>query len=219
MGSFGEFSLPKKIVICYLLLAGCTKTDPILEGRRVPVFEDNRVEISDEKITSLGEALPEVSCDFTIDGNNQIWRGGRRIFAGLPTMAKIDVPRKVVCNGKYVYAGLSTGELVKVNKDSRNLEWTADIFMPHIPTGGSPFLDITAAPVWSDGFIYAGGLGGAFCKIRDKDGAKMWCLPISVEDIVKSTRTFNVVRTTDGEALAVSTDGKAYGNCEICKRK
>ena len=210
-----------KLTYCLLpvLLFACSKSDPILPGHRIPIFGQNRLEISDEKVHDLGEPLQAAPCDFTIDRNNQIWQGERRIFSGFPTASKINVQRKVVCNGRYVYAGLSTGELVKVNSETRNIEWIVDIFAPHIPTGGSPFLDIIAPPVFNNGYIYAGGLGGAFCRIRDRDGAKIWCLPISVQDIVKSTRTFNVIRTTDGERFAISTDGTVYNYNISAKRR
>ena len=200
----------KRLIFLFLIVAACSKSDPILEGVREPIFGQNNITVSDEKIENLGAELIPEKCDFVIDSDNRIWKGETRIFAGLPTEAKIKTDKKVVCKGKYIYAGLSTGELVKVNAETRNLEWTADIFAAHMPTENAIFLDIVAAPVYNNGFVYAGGLGHALCKIRDRDGKKEWCLPISVQAILKSTSNFNIVETTDGRKLAIGTDGKVY---------
>jgi outer membrane protein assembly factor BamB len=164
----------------------------------------------DKKPADIGPDVVPEECGFVIDGNNQIWSGSRRVFAGLATESEIKVEKRVVCHGGFVYAGLSTGELVKARASDGELMWTADIFTGHAPAGGSPFLDIIAAPVYSGGFVYAGGLGGAFCKIRDKDGSKAWCLPVGVQEIVKQTKNFSFILTTGNELLAVSADGKVY---------
>ena len=202
-----------------LFMFGCKKNDPILPGDRVPVFYTAAFEISDKRIDDLGQALEVQPCGFTIDGNNIIWQGERRIFAGLPTEFQIHGNKQVVCNGMYLYAGLSTGELVKINSETRQVEWVSDIFQPNAPTGITPFFDIVAAPVVSGDFVFAGGLGGAFCRIRDRDGKRMWCLPMAVQDIIHSSKTFHVVKTTDGEVFAVSIDGKVFGDCDKCIRK
>jgi outer membrane protein assembly factor BamB len=200
-----------KSSICILLLLGaCAKTDPILPGHRVPVFKQDELQISKEKIDNLGSPLSQTDCKYTVDSNNQIWLGKKRIFAGLPTESKIDSPKKATCHNEYVYAGLSTGELVKIDTETRDMAWTVDIFAEYIPTGGDPFFDILAQPVYNNGFVYAGGLGNAFCKIKDSDGKKVWCVPISVSEIITSTDKFNVVRDTNGKQLAVSNDGKVY---------
>ncbi|MDR2268966.1 MAG: PQQ-like beta-propeller repeat protein [Rickettsiales bacterium] len=195
-----------------------------MEGTRIPIFKRAEMVILNKKIDDIGQPLAPAgdkddksssACDYTIDSSNQIWRQGRRIFAGLPTVSEIRISKKVICNGGFVYAGLSTGELVKVDAATRELAWTADIFAENLPTGGAPFLDVTAAPVYNGGFVYAGGLGGAFCKLRDSDGKKIWCLPVAVQEIIASTQKFNWILTTDGEVLAVSTDGKIYWKAKV----
>ena len=184
----------------------------MLPGERIPIFKTPGLEVIEEMPAGgLGADLKAENCEFTIDGGNGIWKGGTRVFAGLPTESEIKAPRKVVCNGGFVYAGLSTGELVKVDSKTRNLEWTADIFAETDPTGASPFLDIVATPVYSAGYVYAGGLGNAFCKIRDRDGSKVWCLPIAVQKVLRATDKYIVVETTAGTGLAVSVGGKVYG--------
>jgi outer membrane protein assembly factor BamB len=192
------------------LLVGCETSDPILPGARKPVFARDELVVLDKKIGDAGVPLVPEKCDFTIDGNNMIWKNGVRIFAGLPTESEIKTDKKTACHGDFVYAGLSTGELVKVNAKTRDLEWTADIFAERAPTGATPFLDIIATPVYNGGFIYAGGLGGAFCKIRDKDGEKIWCRPIAVQEITASTKKFNFVKSADGREFVISTDGAVY---------
>jgi outer membrane protein assembly factor BamB len=209
------YNAPHSLILLFSLSA-CSKTDPILPGTRTPVFAEEKLKIEKGAPENIGADLAPAPCEYTIDGANQIWRGKARIFAGLATDAEIKTQKRVVCGpnagggGGSVYAGLSTGEVVKVNTATRELEWTADVFADRLPTGGNPFLDIVAAPVLNGGFVYAGGLGGAFCKINDKTGKKVWCLPISVSEITRSTENYNFVKTTSGEDFAIGTDGKAY---------
>jgi len=195
-----------------ILLSGCSKSDPVLEGIRLPVFRTEELFIAGELPADTGTPLAVQDCEFTIDGNNQVWKGKTKIFAGFPTSSEIKVKKSVACNGKFVYAGLSTGELVKINSDTREVLWTADIFAENMATGGSPFLDIIATPVVNDGFVYAGGLGGEFCKIADKDGKKIWCVPVSVQKTDGATDKFILVRTTDNKKYGITTAGKVYEN-------
>lgn len=201
------------LILLPLVLIACAKSDPILEGDRVPIFRSDALTIDPNAPKDFGKLIDPEKCDFTIDANNQIWRGAgetkRRVFAGFPTESHIESNRRPACGGKFVYAGLSTGELVKVNALTRNVEWTADIFADNAPTTASAFLDLTATPVYFGGHIYAGGLGGAFCKVRDKDGSKAWCVPILATDIICATDKFIIVETP-GKTLAVSLDGKAF---------
>ena len=199
-----------KILLICLLVGACSKSDPILEGNRTPVFRSVYVEASEVYESDLGEPLNPVPCDFKIDANNQIWRGNHRIFAGIPTESEIKREKYVACRGRYIYAGLSTGELIKVDYVTRDLAWVTDVFVQNHPTSNILFVDIIATPVVNGEFIYAGGLGNAFCKVRDKDGSKVWCAPIAVKDIVKSTANYNVVLADDGVEYVVSNDGKVY---------
>lgn len=194
----------------FIMLCACTSADPVLPGKRIPIFKSDAVVIQDKKITDFGTPLVSQSCALTIDESNRIWHGKVQIFAGLPTNSEIASDRRVMCQGNFVYAGLSTGELVKINIKTHKLIWKADIFAENNPTGGSPFLDILATPVYNGGFVYAGGMGDAFCKIKDSNGVKVWCIPISVQDILQSTKDYNVVLLANGEKLVIDTNGKAY---------
>lgn len=205
------------LLLC-AICAACSKTDPILPGERSPIFKKSDVVVSDKKVVDPGAPLSPEKCDYTLDGNNMIWDGKTRVFAGLPTESEIKAPKTPVCRGGFVYAGLSTGELVKVNAGTRNLEWTADIFAERAPTGAEPFLDIIAPPVPNGRFVYAGGLGGAFCKIRDSDGSKVWCLPVGVQSIALSTKNFNFILSTDGDLMAVSSGGEVYWRVRADKK-
>ena len=202
--------MKNRLLFALLFLGACSTPDPILEGDRSPIFKQDALVVLDEKVLDLGNVLTPTNCEYAVDANNRIWHGNVRIFSGLPTEAKIKVDKKTACNGKNVYAGLSTGELVKVNATSREMAWAVDIFQPFSPTKNAMFLDIIATPVYHAGFVYAGGLGNQFCKVRDSDGKKIWCLPVAVVAIVKSTDKFHVIKSADGAMYAVSTDGRVY---------
>jgi len=196
-------------------LAACGGSkDPVLPGDRAPIFKSGDLKVLDKDPGDLGAALESEKCDYRIDGANMIWSGGERIFAGLPTESEIAVNKDVICRRNFIYAGLSTGELVKVNAKTRRMEWAADIFAARLPTGGYPFMDIIAAPIYNKGFVYAGGLGGAFCKVRDSDGKKIWCIPISVQSTICATEKFNVIRSASGETFVIDTGGRIYGGAE-----
>lgn len=68
-------------------------------------------------------------------------------------------------------------------------------------TGGASTLDIVAPIVVHDNFVYAAGLGDAFCKLNAKSGAKKWCVDIA------SAQPFIV---TDVASFVVATDGNLY---------
>jgi outer membrane protein assembly factor BamB len=104
----------------------------------------------------------------------------RKIFSGFPSAGKIDVPRAPVFYKGFVYAGLTTGELVKINPGTREIVWIADIFKETDMLGGGPILDIAAPVVVDKGRIFAGGLGGSFCEVDPAGGNKKWCADIAV---------------------------------------
>ncbi|MDR2769846.1 MAG: hypothetical protein LBB08_00165 [Rickettsiales bacterium] len=201
-----------KCAVFLVAMAACGKSDPILPGVREPVFKGHELAISGKKhVSDLGDPITTEQCNCRIDEKNQIFCGKKRIFRGFATESVVSTPngKKPLCSGGFVYGGLSTGELVKVSP-SGYVEWAADIFSEFAPTGGAPFLDIVARPAAIGGFIYAGGLGDAFCKLRDKDGEKIWCLRISVQSI-RINRNFIVVEAADGKVYAVSADnGRTY---------
>jgi len=208
--------------ICALLIlfiAACSKSDPILEGERSPVFRPAYVEVTDVHDSDLGTPLIPEPCNFKIDSNNQIWHGNTRIFAGLPTESEIRSEKSPACRGRFVYAGLSTGELVKIDFKTRDLAWISDIFVENHPTANILFVDVIARPVINGDFIYVGGLGNAFCKIRDRDGSKIWCVPIPVRDIVKSTENYNLILSAEGKEYVVSADGRVYLRTPLASNK
>ena len=195
-------------VICLMTLIACDKRDPILPGVRTSIFDTTNIRTTDDKITSLPSAafeMPSVDCPYTRDSSNTIWHGERKIFAGFPTTNSVKNNATPVCSGKFIYAGLTTGELIKVNAASRQVVWVADIFRPSNMTGGASVLDIVAPIVVRGANVYVGGLGDAFCKINATSGAKKWCVNIG---------TAEPFILTDDVIFVVGTDGVLYALCE-----
>jgi hypothetical protein len=157
-------------ILSVLLVAACSKSDPILSGDRTPVFRTTDIQVTEVFDGDLGQPLVPAPCNFRIDSNNQIWRGNTRIFAGIPTDSEIKGDKQVACRGRFVYAGLSTGELVKVNSETRDLAWVANIFMANHPTSNILFVDIIATPVVNGEF--QAGLARRFAKSATRMGRK-----------------------------------------------
>ena len=206
-------------LVCLVMLAGCSKHDPILPGVRTSIFDTNTIKTTDEKIASLPDAayeMPEIDCPYRQDAQNTIWDGDRKIFVGFPTPNSVKNDMKPVCNGNYLYAGLTTGEMIKINPKSRNIAWIADIYRPSNMTGGASVVDIVAPIVIRDKNVYAGGIGDAFCKINANTGAKRWCTEIGTAKPFVVAGDVIFVVGTDNKLYALrDSDGAAYWSTEI----
>lgn len=210
------------MLACLALLAACSEHDPILPGTRTDIFKSENITILNEEISDLPENLPEkevVNCPYTQDSSNVIWDGERKIFSGFPTSNSVKSNQNPVCSGKYVYAGLTTGELVKINPKTKNISWVADIYRASNMTGGASILDIIAPVVIQGDFVYVGGLGDAFCKINASSGKKNWCIPIGVAVPFTTTDSVSFVVATDNNIYAVrNSDGAIYWRTKIEKQ-
>lgn len=210
-------------IICGLLVTACDKHDPILPGVRDNIFNTTHLNILNESVPNAAEdiAIAEsTDCPYTQKPDNTIWDDSRKIFAGFATGNSVSGVRTPVCHGRYVYVGLSTGELVKINPRSRAIVWIADVYRRSNMTGGASVLDIVA-PVQIHGkYVYVGGLGDAFCKILDASGASVWCIDIGVQQpfiitddvayVLDTDKNLNAVRLHDGAIYWRSPVKKSY---------
>lgn len=221
-----------------ILGVGCTKHDPILPGERTTIFEESTPHMVGGVIENLpmgAVAKNDTECPYTQDAANIIWNGEKKIFSGFPTNNSVKSTQLPVCAGKYVIAGLTTGEVIKVNPANRRVEWIADVFRPSNMTGGASVLDIIAPIIIDGDAVYAGGMGEAFCRINLSNGKKRWCTPISVSApfviagpaafVIGTDGTLNAVRTSDGAIYWQMQIGKcnniSYENqvVKACKTK
>lgn len=209
-------------LFCLSALTGCGSHDPILPGVRTSIFNTTSVQMADTTITSLPDAAFEMTptnCKYTQDSSNVIWDGERKIFSGFPTNNSVKNDAKPVCSGKYLYAGLTTGELIKLNPSTRQIVWVADIYRPSNMTGGASVLDIVSPIVIRDADVYAGGLGDAFCKINTTSGAKKWCAEIGTAQSFIIAGNVIFVVGTDNKLYALrDKDGAAYWITDIKKQ-
>ncbi|MDE5615339.1 MAG: PQQ-like beta-propeller repeat protein [Alphaproteobacteria bacterium] len=209
------------VVAVLILAAGCTKHDPILPGERTAIFEESTTTVVGgviENLPDVAAGSTNIECPYTQDSSNVIRNGNRKIFTGFPTNNSVKSTQSPVCAGKYVIAGLTTGEVVKVNPANRNVEWIADVFRPSNMTGGASVLDIVAPIVIDGNAVYAGGMGDAFCRINLANGKKKWCTPISVSAPFIITEPAAFVAGTNGILYAVRTsDGAIYWQTPIGK--
>lgn len=201
-------------IIAAFVLVGCADHDPILPGVRTPVFSMNEVNVLNTEIKNLPENIstPDVTdCHYHQDSANVIWDGDRKIFSGFPTNNSVQSNQSPICANGYVYAGLTTGEVVKIAPKSRKIIWIADVFRHSNMTGGASIVDIIAPLVIHKGALYVGGLGDAFCRINTSSGDKKWCVNIgvAVPFIVMDNVAFVVA--TDNNLYAIrTTDGAVY---------
>jgi len=216
----------RKIALTALLaataLAACAKHDPILPGTRTPIFDDSAampvVGGPIENLPAHGVARGDKLCPYRQDAANVIWDGNRKIFSGFPTDNSVKSTQTPVCAGNYVIAGLTTGEVVKINPKNRKIIWTADVFRASNMTGGASVLDIVAPIVIDGDAVYAGGMGDAFCRINITNGKKKWCTRISVASPFVIAGPAAFVMGGNGILYAVRlSDGAIYWQQEIGK--
>lgn len=210
------------VLLCLFAVAACSKHDPILPGLRTPVFDSNNNQVLNQPIDNLSVAIAQMSnteCPYTQDSTNVIKDArGRKIFSGFPTNNSVRSNAHPVCSGKYVYAGLTTGEVVKVDTKSREVIWIADIFRTSNMTGGASVVDIVAPIALVGGDVYAGGLGDAYCRLNAKTGAKKWCTNISVAYPFIITDVASFVVASDSNLYAVrNSDGAIYWRAPVKK--
>jgi len=206
--------------ICGLAVAACDKHDPVLPGVRDSIFNTKSLNILNENVPDAPENIATtapIDCPYH-QKDNTVWDGERKIFSGFATGNSVAGTRTPVCNGKYVYAGLSTGELVKINPQNRQIVWMADVYRPSNMTGGASVLDIVAPIQINKQYVYVGGLGEAFCKISDTTGNAAWCINIGVEKPFIITDTIVYVVDTDKNLNAVRLrDGAIYWRSPVKK--
>lgn len=192
-------------------VAACDSHDPILPGVRSDIFNANTLNILDTPVPNVSENAVQTSnidCPYTQKYDNTIWDGERKIFSGFATNNSVAGTKTPICKGNFVYAGLSTGELVKINGKNRQIAWIADVYRPSNMTGGASVVDIVATPQIYKNYVYVGGLGDAFCKISDATGRVAWCIDIGVEKnfvitdaaiyVVDTDKNLNAIRGRDG---------------------
>lgn len=210
------------VLTSLVALVACSKHDPILPGVRSAIFATDAPTILDQNISDLPDAPithDMVACPYTQDATNTIKRGDRKIFSGFPVTNSVRSTQTPVCSGKYVYAGLTTGELIKIDTNTRQVAWVADIFRPSNMTGGASVVDIVAPIVVAGADVYAGGLGDAFCRINAASGTKKWCANIGTAYSFVMTAPAIFVVGTDNNLYALrNSDGAIYWRTKIEKQ-
>lgn len=205
------------------VLTACDKHDPILPGVRDDIFVSDSLKILNTPVPNVSENavdLGTLDCPYTQKSDNTIWNGERKIFSGFATNNYVAGDKKPICHGNYVYAGLSTGELIKVNGKNREIAWIADVYRPTNMMGGASVIDIIATPVVYKNYVYVGGLGNAFCKISDSTGRAAWCIDIGVQkDFVVTDSAIYVVDTDDNLNAIRMRDGAIYWRVEVEKSR
>ena len=200
--------------VLLISLTACSTQDPILPGQRESIFNGYAISVVGKEISDLPENVSDLKtqdCKYTQDSSNIIWDGDKKIFNGFPTNNFVKNNQKPICDGKFIYAGLTTGELVKVDPKTKNIEWISDIYRESNMLGGASMLDIIAPVVVKKDGVYVGGLGDAFCKINKNNGNKIWCLDIGVSVPFTIVNDYVFVVGTNNMLYAVKTsNGEVY---------
>ena len=207
-----------------MAIASCSKRDPILPGVRHDIFDNFDIDIKNQPVPMLSGNVKNISgdekCDYRQDATNTIWTGEEKIYTGFAVDSVVKSNQSPICDGIYIYTGLSTGEVIKINTKSKKVIWVADVFRGNNLTGGASVVDIVAHVGLDGKYIYAGGLGDAFCKINANNGNKVWCVNISVPVDFIIVDNFAFVVGADNNLYAVNTDnGNVYWKAEIAKQR
>lgn len=210
-------------MLCVISLCACSKHDPILPGTRTAIFSENEINLLNTTITDLDDsaiAIEVQDCPYTQDSSNTIRYGDTKIFCGFPMANCVENDQKPVCVGKYVYAGLTTGNVVKIDSNNKKVVWMTDVYKESNMTGGAPVVDIIAPIIINKGWLYVGGMGDAFCKINATSGNKKWCAQIGTTNEFVLTKNAIFVVGMDNNLYALrESDGAVYWKREIKKQK
>jgi len=210
-------------LLCCLAVSSCSKHDPILPGVRHDIFDTTDVKIENKNVPDLSEMAKEIygdkDCEYKQDSSNNIWRGDKKIYDGFAMDNVVNGNQSPICVGQFIYAGLSTGEVVKINTSNKKVVWTADVYRENNLTGGAAVVDIVAHVGVDGKYVFAGGLGDAFCKLNANNGNKVWCVNVSVPVDFIIVDNFVFVVGTDYNLYAINTDnGSVYWRTEIKKQ-
>ena len=206
-----------------LAIASCSKHDPVLPGVRNDIFDANEVVVQGKEVPDLPDSVTNISgdkdCEYKQDVQNVIWSGDKKIWSGFSTNNAVKSNQSPICDGKFIFTGLSTGEVIKINTATKKTVWTTDVFRANNLTGGASMVDIVAHVGLDDKYVYAGGLGDAFCKLNANNGNRIWCLNISVAVDFTMVGDFIFVVGTDNNLYTINKqNGDVYWKSEIKKQ-
>ena len=207
-----------------LAFVGCSKHDPILPGVRHDIFDSNDIVVENKEVPDLSGTVKHIygdeKCVYRQDSSNTVWDGDKKLFSGFSGDNFVKSAQSPICDGQYIYTGLSTGEVIKINKNNGKLIWMADVFRASNMMGGASVVDIVAHVGLDGKYVYAGGLGDAFCKLNATSGNKIWCLEISVPVDFIIVDDFSFVVGGDNNLYAIDNkNGSVYWKTEIEKQK
>ena len=210
-------------LICLVAVSACSKHDPILPGVRNDIFDSNDVVVLNQELPELSEDITNISgdadCEYTQDLTNTVFVGNKKVWSGFTTNSPVKSSQSPICDGNFIYTGLSTGEVVKINTNNQKQVWATDVFRANNLTGGASVVDIVAHVGLDGKYVYAGGLGDAFCKLNANNGNKIWCLNISVPVDFIMVDDFIFVVGTDNNLYAINKqNGTVYWKTEIKKQ-
>ena len=207
-----------------LVISSCSKHDPILPGVRHDIFDNTDINVENKEIPTLSENTKDIfgdkNCEYKQDTLNNIWIGETKIYTGFAMDSVVKSNQSPICSGQFIYTGLSSGEVVKVNTRTKKVVWVADVYRENNLTGGATVVDIVAHVGVDKNYVYAGGLGDAFCKLNATNGNKVWCVNISVPVDFIIVDNFAFVVGTDNNLYAINTDnGSVYWKTEVKKQR
>ena len=207
-------------LLCFFAISSCSKHDPILPGERFDIFDANDVHVQNREVPELSDNMTNISgdnvCEYSQDLSNTIWDGNKKVWSGFATNSSVKSEQSPICDGDYIYTGLSTGEVIKINTKTHKPVWVTDVYRVNNLTGGASVVDIVAHVGVDGKYVYAGGLGDAICKINANNGNKIWCLNISVAVDFIMVDDFIFVVDIDNNLYAINKqDGSVYWKQEV----
>ncbi|MES2905677.1 MAG: PQQ-binding-like beta-propeller repeat protein, partial [Pseudomonadota bacterium] len=130
-------------------------------ARSAPTVADGRIYVV---------STASVVSAYSVGDGAELWR-----YAGVINSGGLVSASSAAVSGNLVIVPFASGELVALNVTNGTPSWAGSLVGGSAVSGVTRGLsDVAARPVISNGFVYAGSVGGKFVSIREQNGEKIW---------------------------------------------
>ncbi len=164
--------------------------------------------------TNLGVALHgPIQFDekyiYTTAENNDLYKintetgTSEKLFSGMAVGTNMLGSAKPAISGENVFFGMSTGDVVSLNKNNKSTNWFASVYKNNLLTGGHNLTDILSDITLDNNNVYVAGIGYELASLNQETGKKNWSkeIPSNQNIWLINENIFTV--STDGKLIAL----------------